>query len=162
MKIWIMRHGEASFNAPSDQARTLTPKGEQMAFQQGQWLGKRLQDQNVSLDKIIISPYTRTQQTAAQLSQGLQAVGYSQNLAAISESWQGITPSGSPETVLDYLAFLRDEGAQQILLISHLPLVFDLVQHLTQFQHSVHFYPTVIAEIDWQHAGSKLVWVQAV
>lgn len=147
MKIWIMRHGEAGFNAPSDNQRTLTEKGKVMAFEQGQWLGRRFQQHHILLDKVIISPYYRTQQTAEEVIKGLQAVDFQQNFTNILETWDGITPSGNAETVVDYLTFLQEEGAMNVLLISHLPLVFDLVQALTNNQSAVHFYPAVIAEL---------------
>lgn len=157
MKIWVMRHGEASFNAASDCRRSLTENGEKMAYAQGQWLGKRLAEQNRVLDKIIVSPYTRTQQTYEQLIAGLQAVGFTQNFAKLLEKWDGITPSGVVENVVDYLDFLREEGAQNVLLISHLPLVFDLTYALTDNQSSVHFYPAVIAEIEREKSGRLIM-----
>ena len=52
MNIWIMRHGEASFSASSDSARMLTPFGVEMAKKQGQWLGNRLNQAKIQLDKI--------------------------------------------------------------------------------------------------------------
>lgn len=160
MNIWVMRHGEAGFNAKTDNQRTLTEKGENMAFEQGKWLGKRLKNQGVGLDKILVSPYVRTQQTYHKLVEGLQAVDFMQSFANLTETWEGITPSGSPEVVTDYLAFLRDEGEKNVLIISHLPLVFDLVLELTNHQHHVHFYPAVIAEIKWEYQQSQLVVAQ--
>ncbi|MGX2956212.1 phosphohistidine phosphatase SixA [Ursidibacter sp. B-7004-1] len=157
MKIWVMRHGEAGFNASSDSQRTLTENGETMAYTQGQWLGKRLLDQSIIFDKVIVSPYIRTQQTVEHLCQGMKAVGYMQSFANIIETWQGITPSGDPNNVMDYLSFLNEEGAKHILIVSHLPLVFDLVQHLTQYQQCVHFYPAVIAEVDWNSKTGHLI-----
>lgn len=159
MKIWIMRHGEAGFHANSDSERTLTSLGEKMAEKQGQWLGTRLQSEQITLDKIIVSPYVRAQQTFQQLERGLQAVEFSQPLANVLETWDEITPIGSLETVLDYLAFLHEEGAKNVLLISHLPLVFDLVSVLTLHRESAHFYPAVIAEVQW---NGKVGQIQAV
>lgn len=159
MKIWIMRHGEAGFYANSDSERTLTSLGEKMAEKQGEWLGTRLQSEQIRLDKVIVSPYVRAQQTFECLQQGLQAVGFSQPLAKVLETWDEITPSGSQETVLDYLAFLQEEGAKNVLLISHLPLVFDLVSALTLHRESAHFYPAVIAEVQW---NGKVGQIQAV
>lgn len=158
MKIWIMRHGEASFNTSTDSQRFLTENGKQRAFSQGELLGKRLLAQQLWLDKIIVSPYLRTQQTFEQVTQGIQASGFQQNFANLVEYWEGITPAGDVDQVEDYLAFLQEEGAKNVLLISHLPLVFDLVHTLTQNQASVHFYPAVIAELEWNKVG-KLISV---
>ena len=158
MNIWIMRHGEAGFDAPTDSERTLTEKGKNAAFLQGKWLGEQCIPQNILFDKILVSPYVRAQQTLTALTQGMEAVGFSQHFANITEKWDEITPSGSPVLIQDYLAFLNEEGANQVLIVSHLPLVFDLVQTFTQYQQSVHFYPAVIAEIHWN--GTKGVLLQ--
>lgn len=160
MNIWVMRHGEAGFNANTDHQRSLTENGQEMSIKQGQWLAKRLIEQQLSLDKMLVSPYLRTQQTLANLQRGMQAVASMQsfaNFAEIVETWDGITPSGSPRNVLNYLDFLRNEGAKNVLIISHLPLVYDLVHALTQGQSTVHFYPGVIAEVNWQRDAGKLV-----
>lgn len=157
MNIWIMRHGDAGFNATQDSERTLTEFGQAMAEKQGQWLGKRLEQQQLFLDKILVSPYQRAKQTWQGVEKGLQGVGYRKISADLVEEWDGITPAGEVQNVLNYAHFLRDEGAKNLLIISHLPLVFDLVQAFTQHQHSVHFYPAVIAEIDWRTDAGKLV-----
>lgn len=159
MNIWIMRHGEASFNAPADHLRPLTDAGQKAAFNQGKWLGEQLVSRGLNLDKIIVSPYLRTQQTFEQLKTGFEAVKFEQNVANVLETWAGITPDGEPEMVANYLAFLKEEGAKNILLISHLPLVLDLAQTLTNYQARIAFHPAVIAEIHWQGAG-ELVQIQ--
>ncbi|MCK3654565.1 phosphohistidine phosphatase SixA [Pasteurellaceae bacterium Macca] len=161
MKIWVMRHGEAGFNAKTDRERSLTTQGEKMAFEQGQILGKRFENQQVSLDKILVSPYLRAQQTADFVQKGLQAVNFVQSFANLRENWAGITPSGDPENVLNYLHFLHEEGAKNVLIISHLPLVFDLVQALTSDAHTVHFYPAVVAEVEWNGNTGQLLHVFA-
>lgn len=160
MKIWIMRHGEAGFNALSDSQRTLTDHGKITAFEQGQWLAKRFINQEVSLDKILVSPYQRTQQTLEQLLQGMVAVGFMQSFANLIESWEGITPMGDAENVYHYLDFLREEGAKNVLIISHLPLVYDLVQTFTAHQASVHFHPATIAELDWTRMIAQIAEIK--
>ncbi|QGM81680.1 phosphohistidine phosphatase SixA [Otariodibacter oris] len=150
MNIWIMRHSEAGFNAQTDQQRSLTNKGHDMAFSQGKWLATRLQSQQVKLDKVIVSPYLRAQQTFSEVFAGMQAVT-SQSFFGNEqvENWQGITPSGDVDDVIDYLEFLyTEQNIQNVLIISHLPLVFDLVSTLTHNKAHVHFYPAVIAEVN--------------
>lgn len=154
MNIWIMRHGEAGFNAQLDSERSLTAYGQQATFSQGKWLGQYFLEHKIQLDKILVSPYLRAKQTLEEVIKGMQAVNFSQNFTHMIEEWDEITPSGSPEIIQDYLSFLREEGAKQVLIVSHLPLVFDLVQTFTQYQQSVHFYPAVIAGIDWN--GQKV------
>lgn len=149
MNIWIMRHGEASFNAPNDAARYLTDNGIKNVKSQGEWLGKYLTNQNIQLDKILISPYLRAQQTFENVIVGMQAVDFSQDFTKITETWEEITPDGNPYTVENYLDFLHNEGANNILIISHLPLVFDLAQVLTSNTGKVQFPTATIAEIYW-------------
>lgn len=149
MNIWIMRHGEASFNALNDADRYLTIKGIKNVKSQGEWLGKYLTAQNIRLDKIIVSPYLRTQQTLENLIEGMQAVDFSQHFATITEIWEEVTPIGSPYTVENYLNFLHSEGANNILIISHLPLVFDLAQILSSHNENIQFPTAAIAEIHW-------------
>lgn len=162
MNIWIMRHGEAGFNANSDSERTLTSQGEATVKKQGEWLVKRLIEKQIELDKILVSPYRRTQQTLKCLFQGMQAVDFDKIFAneSLVEVWEGITPSGDPDNVCGYLAFLREEGAKNVLIISHLPLVYDLVLTLTANQDAVHFYPAVTAEIDWKSDFGKITAVK--
>lgn len=161
MNIWIMRHGEAGFNAPTDSQRTLTEYGQQMALQQGQWLAQTLVNQGLRLDKILVSPYVRTQQTLQALLQGIQPgqfiKSFANSVENLVETWEGITPDGDPQSVVGYLDFLREEGAQAVLLISHLPLVYDLVLQLTAHQASVPFQPATVATLKWQGKTAQLV-----
>lgn len=156
MKIWIMRHGEASFDAPNDSQRNLTQSGQAVSKAQGSELAERFKQENIRLDKIIVSPYLRAKQTANAVNEGIQAVDFQQNFAKIQEEWEGITPDANVDTVVDYLAFLKEEGAKNVMLISHLPLVFELVQALTHNQAPVHFFPAVIAEINWENEVGNL------
>lgn len=162
MNIWIMRHGEASFNAPSDPARSLTDNGIKNVISQGKWLGEYLNNKQIKLDKILVSPYLRAKQTLENLITGMQAVNFSQNVANLIEEWEEITPDGNPYIIEDYLRFLREEGAKNILLISHLPLVFDLSQLLTNNQSNVQFPTSTIAEINWIGNVGKVVYIKHV
>lgn len=162
MNIWIMRHGEAGFNAATDSERSLTDNGREMAFQQGRWLGALLDEQGLELDCILVSPYLRTRQTAECLQDGIQAVSSVQSFANGQpekiEYWQGITPAGTVDNVLNYLNFLAQNGAENVLIISHLPLVFDLTHALGG--KTVHFYPAVIAQIAWDGTRGSLKGVK--
>lgn len=160
MNIWIMRHGEAGFNAPSDSERCLTDNGIKNTTSQGKWLGEYLTTKQIHLDKIIVSPYLRAQQTLENVIIGMQAVNFSPNFTHLIETWDEITPDGNPYTVEDYLHFLREEGAKNILLISHLPLVFDLAQRLAHNLSHLQFPTSTIAEIDLTKVPGRLVQVK--
>lgn len=162
MNIWIMRHGEAGFNAPNDAARSLTDNGIKNVISQGKWLGEYLNNKQIKLDKILVSPYLRAKQTLENLITGMQAVNFSQNFANLTEEWEEITPDGNPYVVEDYLHFLREEGAKNILLISHLPLVFDLSQRLTNNQGNVQFPTSTITEIHWVGNNDEVAEIKHV
>ncbi|MDP8161683.1 phosphohistidine phosphatase SixA [Pasteurella skyensis] len=161
MNIWIMRHGEAAFNASTDHQRSLTEKGKITAIQQGEWLAQRLLKQNLQLDHVIVSPFIRAQQTWQEVQKGMQAVtcneNFAKNLFHNVENWEGVTPYGNTSTVLDYTQMLHYNGASNVLIISHLPLVYELVAAFTQHQSQVHFYPAVIAEVEWDSQNGTLV-----
>lgn len=160
MNIWIMRHGETGFNAPNDAARSLTDNGIKNVISQGKWLGEYLNNKQIKLDKILVSPYLRAKQTLENLITGMQAVNFSQNFASLTEEWEEITPDGNPYVVEDYLHFLREEGAKNILLISHLPLVFDLSQRLTNNQGNVQFPTSTITELHWVGNNGKVAEIK--
>ncbi|MEG9490123.1 phosphohistidine phosphatase SixA [Mannheimia indoligenes] len=162
MNIWIMRHGEAGFNAPNDAARSLTDNGIKNVISQGKWFGEYLNNKQIKLDKILVSPYLRAKQTLENLITGMQAVNFSQNFANLTEEWEEITPDGNPYVVEDYLHFLREEGAKNILLISHLPLVFDLSQRLTNNQGNVQFPTSTITEIHWVGNNGEVAEIKHV
>jgi phosphohistidine phosphatase len=62
MELILWRHAEAEDGVP-DAARALTPKGRKQARAMARWLQKRLP----SGCRILVSPATRAQQTAAAL-----------------------------------------------------------------------------------------------
>jgi phosphohistidine phosphatase len=112
VKLFLMRHGEASFQAPSDMQRPLTERGIE---QTKAVLDKNANDFNC-IKTIFASPYLRAQQTAQIVS---EAIG----LPILTMT--SITPDGNPHRVCDSLF----ESAQQfgdIILITHMPFVGDL------------------------------------
>lgn len=138
MKIFVMRHGEAQAFANSDQERCLTERGKRQVYEQGMWL-KSVQD---VMDKVLVSPYLRAQQSFEQVN-----LAYQNQLKNKLETWNGITPYGDANLVLDYLNVLSEENTQAVLIISHLPLVGDIVRTLCG-RNSVSFYPSTIVQIE--------------
>ena len=69
MDLILWRHAEAEDGIP-DAARKLTAKGQKQAQQMAAWLATHL-PQNT---RILVSPATRTQQTAAALSREFETV----------------------------------------------------------------------------------------
>ena len=150
MNIFIMRHGEAEVMANSDKARRLTVYGIKQAFTQGQWLRKQLE--LATPDRIIISPYVRAQETFEQVNQAFNG-----ELSSKIEIWDGVTPYGHAEMVTDYFSVLRNEGIKSIFIVSHLPLVGEIVAELYGKRNPISFYPATIAYLNWSGQYAKIL-----
>ncbi len=142
MKVWILRHGEAQSRARSDAERELTAHGREEVLKSAVHLiGKPLQ-------KILASPYVRAQQTAGLVHRFL---GFSEEI--ITVSW--LTPDSDPRQVLDHLEAL---GANEVLLVSHQPLVGALIGLLAHgsYQDAEPMSTASLAELEGEHvlAGS--------
>ncbi len=111
MKLWVLRHGEAEPHASSDAQRNLTAHGRQQVLRSAAHLLGQ------PLDAIIASPYVRAQQTAALVH---EALGFSKPV--ITVPW--LTPETSTSQAVDGLA---DLGLDNVLLVSHQPLVSALI-----------------------------------
>ena len=143
MKIFVMRHGEAEVIASSDEARHLNNYGRKQSISQGQWLKTHLNSTALSVQKVIVSPYIRAQETFELVNLALG------NVLNNVEVWNGITPYGNATLVADYLSVLQEEGIESVLLVSHLPLVGSIVSELYGKRNPISFYPSTIAQIDW-------------
>ncbi|MDU6708243.1 phosphohistidine phosphatase SixA [uncultured Haemophilus sp.] len=143
MKIFIMRHGEAEVIAASDEARHLTEYGRKQSISQGQWLKTHLNSTALSVQKVIVSPYVRAQETFELVNLALD------NILNDVETWSGVTPYGNATLVADYLSVLQKQGVESVLLVSHLPLVGSIVSELYGKRNPISFYPSTIVQIDW-------------
>lgn len=106
MRLWLLRHGQAQAEAPSDAARELTAHGRDEVRQALEHLRGR------SLG-IFVSPYVRAQQTAALVRDALATNSPLQTVA-----W--LTPESDPR---DSLAKLQRLAGDEILLVSHQPFI---------------------------------------
>jgi phosphohistidine phosphatase len=115
MKLWVLRHGEAHHQAPTDAERELTEAGRAEVLRSAAHL------QGLALDAIYASPYVRAQQTA--------------------------------ELVRDALGHGEPIKLENILLVSHQPLVSTLLGLLDNHEH--HMGTASLAELDgeWPLAG---------
>ncbi len=98
-----------------------------------------LHSQSIAIDKVLVSPYVRAQQT-------LQVVAEQLSLPQ-SECLSELTPGGDAGQVRDYLYALAQQGVQGVLLISHLPLVGYLVAELCPAQTPPMFATSAVASI---------------
>lgn len=117
MKLVLMRHGDASWQAPSDSQRPLSEFGQQQVVNQAQ---QDLPWQQ--LQQAIVSPYLRTQQTFAILNQRHKWHWNKQDSALV-------TPGGDCSAVQDLLLSLTE---QDTLIVTHQPLVSCLIGYFTE------------------------------
>ena len=147
MRIFVMRHGEAEMMAQSDKSRCLTERGKAQASAQGNWLKSLVPE----FDKVLVSPYVRALETFEHIN-----LSYQNQLSDKQEIWDAITPYGNPELVSDYLATLSDQNMQNVLIISHLPLVGEIIAELCG-KNPIGFYPSTIAEVDWDTEQGTII-----
>lgn len=116
MRLLLLRHGEAGFNALSDEQRSLTDNGR---FRLRQML---LQHQGLleGIESIFHSPYLRTCQTTELVCE-VKAVETSPSKL--------LTPESSPQLVIDWLS---EQAVENLLLVTHQPLIGNLVSLLCE------------------------------
>jgi len=119
MQVVIMRHGEAALEAASDSARPLTECGCDESVHMAAWLKARA----INIQRVLVSPYLRAQQTLEKVKQTL-------GLSVTIEVLKDLTPGGDPAAVAAELHALALEGVTGVLIVSHLPLVGYLVAEL--------------------------------
>jgi len=119
--FFLMRHGEASWEAGSDFDRELTALGrEQLSL-----LAQRHQQELRCISKIICSPYLRTRQSAAIIASALVDVD------VIIDGQ--LTPNHS---VKDAVSAIEMHGCDNVLIVTHQPLVGNLISYLEQGDQS--------------------------
>lgn len=119
MKIWVLRHGEAQAQAATDAERELTHHGRMQVQAQARRWGAHMAPTH-----IWVSPFVRAQQTAAVWSDALITLP---DVTPATVDW--LMPEAAVSQVVDQLS-LCDEGSE-ILLVSHQPLVSELVAYFT-------------------------------
>lgn len=149
MKIYIMRHGQAGMNAKTDEQRLLTEQGIEESIQMARWLAPQLIG---PLDRVIHSNYLRARQTWQAICSELP------DAAAVEESGD-ITPYGDPAFVASYLTALAEQH-DQMLMVSHLPLVGYLVHSLCPAAGAPMFATSGIACIEWHDGKGALLWLE--
>ncbi|WP_191485167.1 phosphohistidine phosphatase SixA [Pseudomonas sp. FEN] len=112
MRVWVLRHGEAEPQARSDAERALTTRGRQQVLRSAAHLIGQ------PLSAIYASPYLRAQQTAELVR---EVLGFEAEI--ITVPW--LTPESNPQDVSRRL-----DGAHDLLLVSHQPLVGNLLSFL--------------------------------
>ncbi len=148
MKLYVLRHGAAEPLALSDAARRLTPRGEAEVRAVALACAQRL----VGLQRIVTSPYQRARQTAAELMRTLNFAGELLVEAAL-------TPAGDAGQV----ATLIDALGGETLLVSHQPLVGELLCYLTDREDLASMDTANLAALDitaCARGGARLLWLE--
>lgn len=147
MKLFIVRHGEAESQAPSDAERQLTARG--VAALEGLWEGLAGQ---VKPTMLLVSPYVRAQQTADVIARYYPGVK--------RQTLDCITPDDDPRRVLAWLGQQADPDGW--MLVSHMPLVALLTGLLTEADGSrVPFATGTVACLEMEvmaAGGGRLIW----
>lgn len=148
MKVVIMRHGDAVIGADDDAARALTAMGRQQSRNMACWL----QTQFPQIERVLVSPYLRAQQTWQTISDLFPG--------ARVETLDELVPHGHASRVVNELLALEGE-VETVLVVSHLPLVGYLVTDLCPVQVPPMFVTSAMAAIDVQDSAGSLLWQQA-
>ena len=116
-----MRHGDAEPSAVSDEVRPLSARGRSEVQEVGRALVAHL-----GIDRIVASPLVRAQETAS-----LVAACFSHEIQR--DTCVGLSPNGIP----DQLIAEFDEGVGSVLLVTHMPLITELVYALSGKRRAV-------------------------
>ena len=146
MNIYILRHGEAELVADTDSQRALTAKGREETLQMARWLAPQLQ----GLDLVLVSPYLRAQQSWEVMATCLPAPG------AVQPEPE-LVPHGHARPVADYLQVLATQGVENVLLVSHLPLVGYVASELCPGLVPPLFVTSGLAELVLQQGQGRLI-----
>ncbi len=112
-----------------------------------------LNSQAMEIERVLVSPYLRAEQTLATVREALV-------LPEGQEVLPELTPGGDAGLVACYLQALANEGVRSVLVISHLPLVGYLVSELCPQEAPPMFATSAIACVDFDAANceGKLQW----
>ncbi|GLY61074.1 phosphohistidine phosphatase [Pectobacterium carotovorum subsp. carotovorum] len=112
-----------------------------------------LNEQNIDIERVLVSPYLRAQQT-------LEVVKKALTLPEEADCLNELTPGGDAQLVSYYLQTLAREGVGAVLVVSHLPLVGYLVAELCQNETAPMFATSAIAcvQVEAESGHGALHW----
>lgn len=137
--LYIMRHGQAEELAGRDRDRVLTVEGQLEARQMGQWLASLKGAPRAAL----VSPYARARQTFELVNQSLRLPAL--QVTVLDE----LTPHGDASRIRDYLYALCQQQTEDLLVVSHMPLVSFLVELLDPRQMAPMFPTAAVARLNF-------------
>ena len=133
MQLLLMRHGKAELRASSDFERQLTAVGREDVHLVAEALSQQVGD----IEKLLVSPYVRTRQTAEIMQQ------------CLGSPPPEVTEALAPGTTLQQVISAIEQafsGLANGLVVMHQPIIGRLVLYLTDVGQSMD--PGSIAVID--------------
>jgi phosphohistidine phosphatase len=138
MKVYFMRHGEASFVAPSDKERNLSAFGEQQVLENSVKFA--------SVKRIVSSPVKRAVQSSELLSNVLKVS------VEREEDW------GLDADLSAQLQWLNNFGTDELLVVGHNPLISYLCTYLCDERLNFSTADVVCLESDyWERGLARLI-----
>lgn len=122
MELFLLRHGHAEAEAPKDRLRELSARGRievQSSIRQHRESVQQVQ-------RIVVSPYLRAQQTAQVVLDELGAHGG----GIIKVDSKLFVPSGSVSLAINFLHDTFAEGVTSLMVVGHQPLLGILLDEL--------------------------------
>lgn len=148
MQLFLMRHGEAGYNAHSDRERVLTEVGRYQTELMSNWLARSITD----FDLVLVSPYLRAQQTWQEVSRHFPEP---RNWLVLDD----LIPSAEPTRAVDLLlAYAEQYKADKVLVISHMPLLGYMVSDLVAGIEPPLFATSGITLIDKHGESASMSW----
>lgn len=129
MDLFILRHGEAARQAPTDQERCLTERGQEELHA----VLSQCRGELAGVAHMFVSPYVRAQQTSRIAAEYLPP-------AVVARTSELLVPEAAPLKLMAHLQQWRQNQASEhptlssaVLLVSHQPLVGNFLNLLCGF-----------------------------
>ncbi|QYK03836.1 phosphohistidine phosphatase SixA [Shewanella zhangzhouensis] len=149
MQLFLMRHGEAGYQAQSDRDRTLTDTGRYHTRLMSNFLNRLVTD----FDLVLVSPYLRAQQTWQEV-----ATHFPEPRKWVTAD--ELVPSADPATAASLiLAYAEQYKADKVLVISHMPLLGYLVSELVAGIEPPLFATSGVCLLDKHAEQCHQVWM---
>lgn len=136
--LWIMRHGQAAWQAESDRQRPLTVQG----VKEVQSVAEK--SELAGVVDVWCSPYLRAEQSCKTFIETAKADFKSAKTELL------LTPDADPTLLVE---LIEASDFEQLLLVSHMPLVARLTLHLTSDERVGGFHTAQLVQCVQQQPG---------
>lgn len=138
MQLYVLRHGHAEAEAPTDKQRPLSLEGKHEVKS----IVTRCAGELENIERVFVSPYLRAQQTFQVVREVLPQLH--------NEILDLIVPGGNAQAVIDFLVERQArDGLKSVLLITHQPFAGTFVDKLCDLETGTYRIGTAgLAAID--------------